>query len=348
MGFFMRSYPHLYRPTEECCDCYNIIEDSGRIASHVGLYPLHLLISGCEFTIGGIGGVATLPAARGKGYMSELLHHVIAEMRAREIGASGLGGDRQRYGPFGWDLAGQTCRFQFSRRSLARAGIKTTAMAEAAPEDAVGAVSAAQASSAATARRTDLVHQLGKQGTRVFVGPSGYAIIRGEKRRTVEILELVSLASDEAPMVQALLDVVYAENANWRVPLFDAERVARMSECASNWAVENDWSYRIVDLGVALNAYKALLPKMLYDTRSFEASLTLVEDDRRQTVLVSWDGESLEMLAGRHAKDGVEMGPCDAARFIFGGTPPGQAGAIPVGIRRMFPLPIHVPELDSV
>ena len=62
--FFQRAYPHLYQPTPEKCASYYIIEKDGEILSHVGLYPIQLVTAGVELTAGGIGGVATLPAAR--------------------------------------------------------------------------------------------------------------------------------------------------------------------------------------------------------------------------------------------------------------------------------------------
>jgi GNAT superfamily N-acetyltransferase len=98
-GHFERSDPHRYRPSAELCASAFVIEQRGQIVSHVGLYPLEVVVHGVTYPIGGVGGVGTLPAHRSKGYMTQLLYAVIEVMREREMRLSWLGGDRQCYNP---------------------------------------------------------------------------------------------------------------------------------------------------------------------------------------------------------------------------------------------------------
>ncbi|NQS89615.1 GNAT family N-acetyltransferase [Patescibacteria group bacterium] len=67
----------------------------------VGIFPLTGVVGDAEIRIGGIGGVATLPEFRGKGYMSNLMECSIQKMTEDKYSISILWGDRQRYTNFG-------------------------------------------------------------------------------------------------------------------------------------------------------------------------------------------------------------------------------------------------------
>jgi predicted N-acetyltransferase YhbS len=95
--FFLRRYPHVYRPTEETCSWTYVILENNEIVSHVGLYPIETRVAGVSINIGGIGGVSSAPQARSKGYMSRLLNHIILEMRRIGYPVSWLSGDRHLF-----------------------------------------------------------------------------------------------------------------------------------------------------------------------------------------------------------------------------------------------------------
>ena len=59
-GYFPSAYPHLYRPDADACARNFVIESNGRILSHVGVYPLDMVVNGVEVKTAGIGGVSTL------------------------------------------------------------------------------------------------------------------------------------------------------------------------------------------------------------------------------------------------------------------------------------------------
>ena len=67
----------------------------------MGIFPLTGVVGDAEIRIGGIGGVATLPEFRGKGYMSNLMECSIQKMTEDKYSISILWGDRQRYANFG-------------------------------------------------------------------------------------------------------------------------------------------------------------------------------------------------------------------------------------------------------
>ena len=50
-----------------------LVWENGRIVSLLGVYPLPAVIAGRRVLLGTIGNVASLPSARGKGYMKQLM-----------------------------------------------------------------------------------------------------------------------------------------------------------------------------------------------------------------------------------------------------------------------------------
>ncbi len=117
-GFFPLHYPAVWR--EETVDLENIfiIKEKGKIVSHVGLFPLNVRVGKKLAKVGGIGGVATLPEWRGKGLMTKLLNYAVKKMEEENYSFSVLWGDRQRYGNFGYELAGRQINLTLNKRSL--------------------------------------------------------------------------------------------------------------------------------------------------------------------------------------------------------------------------------------
>lgn len=95
-----------------------VIAVDGEIASHVACVPETLSV-GEDATIEcrGIGGVATAKPHRGNGYMSRLLEFWLERMADEGVSLSELGGNRERYGRFGWERAGREVVYTVTERS---------------------------------------------------------------------------------------------------------------------------------------------------------------------------------------------------------------------------------------
>lgn len=114
-----RQYPHLYRSEKGYISRHLVLRDSGEIIGQMAIHPLELrLEQGLVLRAGGIGTVATHPERRGEGVMGRLLQEGIRIMRQRAYDLSILGGDRQRYGWFGWENAGIRTVFELSKRTV--------------------------------------------------------------------------------------------------------------------------------------------------------------------------------------------------------------------------------------
>ncbi len=346
--FFPRFYSHLYQPTPEACsNCY-VIEDSGQIVSHVGLFPIHVVAAGLRLTLGGIGGVATLPDARGKGYMTRLLDHAIEEMHARGYPASWLGGDRQRYNVFGWEMAGLACQLTFSRRSLGWHDVAPAAIEEVLPAKAHPVIAAHQDQRACHARRPDLPAILGRQDLRFWLADDGYVIAQGQERDHVKIIELVSASGDEAGLLQAVLAWNFADKVSWELSAWERDRLTRVMPYAANWRMREHGMYRINDLTALLTTALPILARRALAVR--DAAMTIRLHGRTQvteTTLRVQDG-AVQIRAGEHATPTVDLSSIDVARLIFGGPAPTGLDEMPPIIRALFPIPMYVPYLDRV
>ena len=103
---FATLLPKLYCDAADTTAHHFIIKEDGKILAAILAYPVEMTIAGERVMSLGVGSVSTHPRARGRGFMDDLLAAVDAH--AEEVGAdfAVLGGNRQRYGYYGFDLAG--------------------------------------------------------------------------------------------------------------------------------------------------------------------------------------------------------------------------------------------------
>lgn len=87
----------------------------GSVVAHAGAIPQTLAVNEDEVGCRGISGVATDPRYRGNGHMSALLEFWLNRIEEPLVE---LGGDRQRYGHFGWENAGHEISYRITDRSL--------------------------------------------------------------------------------------------------------------------------------------------------------------------------------------------------------------------------------------
>lgn len=111
--------PHSLYNDPAQMDRYTVIKDGNTVIACLSCVDQTFLIDGDELRVAGIGQVATLPEYRGHGLMSRLLDAAIARITAESFPLSELGGDRVRYGRYGWESAGRQWQFQLTARSVA-------------------------------------------------------------------------------------------------------------------------------------------------------------------------------------------------------------------------------------
>jgi predicted N-acetyltransferase YhbS len=118
---FATLLPSIYQPTDEDMACNHAVREDGVLRAVVGLFPIDWQVGDRTLKVGGIGGVSTHPSVRGKGYMQLLMKHCVEKMREEDYHLSWLGGQRQRYGYFGYEKCGQSLSVELSPVNLQHA-----------------------------------------------------------------------------------------------------------------------------------------------------------------------------------------------------------------------------------
>ena len=86
------------------CRLHAVAAEKGRIRATIALLPETLRVNGDHtLQMGYIGSVATHPKARGRGYMQRLMALLIEKARQEQLDFLALGGQRQRYGHYGFE-----------------------------------------------------------------------------------------------------------------------------------------------------------------------------------------------------------------------------------------------------
>lgn len=346
--FFLRRYPHVYRPTEETCSWTYVILENGKIMSHVGLYPIETRTCGLPLVVGGIGGVSTAPEARGKGYMTRLLNHVIHEMRRTGYPVSWLSGDRQRYGNFGWDYAAPAHTLQFTRRSLEWNKIEAVELDEVMGYEALETVRQHYQNQDCYTRRPHLERYLERTDLRFFIADDGYGVLVGQERHHIRVLECVSTSGNELGYLKALLDWNYGEQVDWTLSRWDKAKLTRLLPAVAYSTMRYSGLYRINDLTGLLLAAKPTLETKASALRDFDISIGIAEQDRTQITTIAVNGGKLSILPGGHNKTYVEVTPTSATRLLLGGLPIPEIKIFPQGLRALLPVPVYIMPWDEV
>ncbi|MGC9395165.1 MAG: GNAT family N-acetyltransferase [Anaerolineae bacterium] len=348
VNFFRGFGPHIYEPIPEVCSWGYVMEEDGKIVSHVGVYPIEVVTAGVPLTLGGIGAVSTAMEARGRGYMTQLLYHAIDEMRAKGYPASWLGGDRQRYNTFGWEVASLVYRLSFSRRSLGRTEVSRVPVEEVVPWDAKDHIAGLMTLPACHVRRPRLDALLHRRDLRVWINEDGYAIADGQERGHVRIIEIVSASGEEAEMIHAIIAWNHGDRATVDMSPWDEDRLARMMPYTHYWSTGYSGMYRINDLTALLQAAQPFMQRRAASLRDFAVAIGMREHDRTPVTTIAVQDGEVTIQAGQSAESYVELTPITAARLFFGGPAVPEAKRLPQGLLTLLPVPIYVPPLDHV
>ncbi|MBQ2846634.1 MAG: GNAT family N-acetyltransferase [Clostridia bacterium] len=135
--------PKLYK--EQYNPGYNnvMIKEDGKIKAAIGCFPLEATVAGRKLKVMGIGNVAVAKDSRRKGYMVELMNLALDIMKEEDYDYSLLGGDRQRYGYFGYEPVGAEQHFSINRQNIkhvAGKDFQTTFTAKEVTEDDIETV----------------------------------------------------------------------------------------------------------------------------------------------------------------------------------------------------------------
>jgi predicted N-acetyltransferase YhbS len=350
---FVKLLPGFYRREEVHCNGNFAVRVDGRLAAVVGLFPITWRTPGGTLRIAGIGGVATGHVYRRGGLMSRLMPHVIAHMRDEGYPLSFLTGQRQRYGHFGYEIAGRLHELKFEIPNIRHAfggtpsGV-TLRPCTFAPEqfDAMRRLHDAQPYHC---NRTHFAEQLyhwrhvcltahDAQGRL-----TGYAVVSGDRS---EVFELVG--ADTGAAVAIVRELVAALGDDHRMlTLYQANASRETFEALTGFAeytrITPSYNWLVLDwpttLTTLLRARHAASPLMAGEVRlAVDGQVLQLTVDERGPRCEATTGEAALSLDGR-AMTRLLLGPLSPHEV--------KPNAPPL-LDAWCPLPLVLPRQDHV
>jgi hypothetical protein len=298
----------------------------------------------------GLGNVFCYPAIRGQGVMSALLRRCLDDMRQDGIAICLLGGDRTRYGHFGWEHCGCDRRLSLSRhvrrhdqfQAVSILDLRTWQGADA---DSVRMAEAYHALPYRCTRpgKCTIAH-LERPGQVVWLCDDpdfgfAYVAVRGR-----DILEYAGDLPAGERILRFLLD-----SGDWSVTLPPDPGCGPWEELllgyARSFTVAPTGMGCVVCLAALLRAYLPLLERRLADWRG---TLGLACSDG-EAVLLSANQDGLAITEAPAGTADLTLSRNDLAMLLFGPfAPPLGDLAHHAVLRRAFPLPLHWQPLAHV
>jgi len=345
-------YPDTIQPDEEFMKQWLVTEENGRMAAGMQVVPRPLVIGGqIELRAAGLGNVFTHPEFRKRGYMGTLLHTIIAMMENRRYALCILGGDRLRYGNYGWENAGAVRQFSLGANMLRFDEVPRVSVTELRRWRGLEADTRrmADAYSRRTTRAVRTVEEFGRvlqrPGQVIWLCDNekegfAYVSLRGDR--------LAEYAGDVAAFERLLRFLVTRRRIQVNAPPAEAEdELDRLLlRFAAGFSVGTVGMVRIVDLEVLLQAYLPLLSRRL---TGWKSAVAIEIPEAKQRVVCRSDGMDLYVQsADVDVPETVSLALRDMARLLFGPFPPSGAFLDSEFVRRAFPLPLYLPDLSHV
>eukprot|EP00929_Paragymnodinium_shiwhaense_P120203 TRINITY_DN92100_c0_g1_i1.p1 TRINITY_DN92100_c0_g1~~TRINITY_DN92100_c0_g1_i1.p1 ORF type:complete len:400 (+),score=56.93 TRINITY_DN92100_c0_g1_i1:76-1275(+) len=109
---FKRFHPRIYR--QHRATWHRLCRREDAIASCALIAPCDWLVGDSVLKVAGVGSVSTASSVRGRGYMQKLLEHCSKELQEAGVDLAVLGGQRQRYGHYGFENCGSVVELSFN------------------------------------------------------------------------------------------------------------------------------------------------------------------------------------------------------------------------------------------
>ena len=349
--YFPRRYPHVW--CKDTVDYENrlILKVDGKIVSHVGIFPLKLIVEDCTIPVGGIGGVATLQEYRGRGYMTKLMNAAIEKMKKDGYPLSVLWGDRQRYGHFGYENAGKLAYITVSLRSL-----KIEAKVEKidysrldVDYSKLNVIKQLHEKEPLRLERNDEFYE------RVFKMPglmtyiaednSAYVVHFGE--RCGDIVEYGGSPESLLNLLYSLLIDLSKEfgvsSTDVAAPYYPYATFHELLKVSTGMKIGYEAMAKILDLKKLLEAYRPLLEKRCEEIE-VEATIKVKETNEVVHLELSKGSVSIE---GREKEPTIVLSERDVVKLLFNGVYEVPA-KVPTALASVLPLPMHFTSLDHI
>ena len=343
--------PETIRPDPAILDNWYIALDGNKVIASTQIVAQRFFVApGIELRVGGIGQVSCLPGCRGKGMMTDLLNATIARMTRDGYHVSILGGDRQRYRRFGWEVAGTARNLWLGSRRIN--GKPVLPAEDNRPTRWIGGESTIDKIHAAyqtnvsrilrTREETRLCLQRVNLATWIHTRDGKFAYICLSDNRIAEY------GGDLATFEELLSFLLARRGLSVQIPAEEGsgQLDALMLQFAGNFSQNPVDMIRIFSLKSILELYRPILNCRL---ATWQGSIVLEIADDGEKVQISRTSGSLQIASTSAASD-LKLDRPTWAPTLFGPFTQGIPAdpRIQSFVRQAFPLPIVWPLLSQI
>lgn len=350
-NYFADAGPAAWREENFSPENISIITENNKIVSLIRLFPLNLIVGERKIKAGGIGNVATDPETRGKGYMAKLLNYNIKKMKDERYSLSVLGGDRYRYGNFGWEFGGRQINLNISSRSLSKAGVKPSDKVNRyqGEDEILKKIISCHEKEPLRVERTKRDYKLlyQKMGTALYwaeeKGNFGYIDLSGENQAT----QVIEYGGDEriiSSLASYLLDRFGSSSITFPVPV-SKSFPKLLYELSSGWSLSIVSSVKIINLKEILKGFLLQIEER-WDSNEQEKITFQIKESKETTTLILGKKCSIEE---KKSKNLISLSEKDMAGLFFNFIP-----AICLKyhnsflLNKIFPLDFYIWSLDHI
>ena len=345
--------PDAIAPTPEKMSTWRLAEVDGQVAAGMQIIPQRLKLGEAEVSVGGIGNVYCWMPFRTHGCFSALLERCVHDMTAKGDLISLLGGDRTRYGNYGWEIAGAQRELSLSGHIRRHEELGPQPHAQDFREYRDENLNDAARMAAVYSQKAARVMRPGVEGFRATMrrpglvtyvhdadGQFAYMTVAGGNR--------IAEYAGDVVAVERLLRFLL-QSGTWYVSLPPVELSGPVEDMflsyAAGYHVGPSAQIRVNDVVGLLNAFRGLLSRRL---RSWSGMFTLGVDNGEAVTVTCANGQ-LDISAAATVMPDLVLNRRQMAQLLFGPFPPTAACALDKSwIRLAFPLPIYWGCLDHI
>jgi len=351
-SILQRQYPHLFQNKPAFLARNILLRDQGKIVGSLAVHPIPIRLEEVVLQAGGIGQVGAHPQRRGEGIMTTLLNEAIRRMQQRGYPISILGGDRRRYGWFGWERGGVRNIFSLTSRVVGR---PTPAEGRLALKPLRMTPAVCRKILAIDRTRLYGVERVAGQMPPLFerrsrevwgcqTGRCFAYLVLGGPHHQARPYERIDEAGGDPELAMSMVRVLMARHRRerlWAITGPNQEDVGLFRPFSSGWERTTDVMIKIVDLPLLLEELKPLLSRRAR-VQGIGGTFRFVMEDSGQ------EG-SLELGKGPAGK--VRLNDQDMVTLFFGMLPVREVfagGRTFSRLDRILPIPLFVPPLNHV
>lgn len=352
---FIELLPSLYK--KQYSPGYNnlIVKEDGAIKAAIGCYPREVTAAGRSLKVMGIGNVAVAKDSRRKGYMVDLMNIAVDITKNEDYDYSLLGGDRQRYGYFGYEPIGYGQRFSINRNNIdhvAGRDFATTFTAKEVTEDDTATVDKIVALYKSLPYHMNRTRENCLDVLRSWRSIPYAAFENGEFKGYFSVQKFGGLqeikavnVEDTLSLIDCAMKVIGTESVGFTIPVFDTDFCDYMIKICSGSALNNADMINIFNFRKFIEAFLAIKAERM-NLCSGTLNVLIHGFKQDESLAITVDGKNVSVTE-TDAKPDIELDHLRAIDFISG-IYSKDRNDLPAFAQGWFPVDFFVYGLDNV